>query len=269
MSNADLPKNTVGTESIDHEDIPVALREVSPSSSRFPWLLLVSLGIAALGAVAVGFTLFVSNPGVGVAESQPEGKTEKGETDSEEDTPEDVENLLGHLPYEEAEEENLVAITADGQIRLQEAAAQEFKAMLEAARRDGINLALLSGYRTKAQQQNLFFEVKQQRNQNATKRAEVSAPPGYSEHHTGYAIDIGDANVPTTHLTEDFDKTAAFRWLEENAARFSFELSFPQDNPQGIQYEPWHWRFVGDLDSLETFYRAQNLKEAQTNREDD
>ncbi|MEM1310980.1 MAG: D-alanyl-D-alanine carboxypeptidase family protein, partial [Cyanobacteria bacterium P01_H01_bin.153] len=44
-------------------------------------------------------------------------------------------------------------------------------------------------------------------------------------------------------------------WLETNAARYSFELSFPEGNAQGVQYEPWHWRYVGDPDSLETFYQ--------------
>ena len=104
----------------------------------------------------------------------------------------------------------------------------------------------------------LFFGVKEQRVQDATKRAEVSAPPGYSEHHTGYAIDIGDGNAPTTNLETDFASTAAFRWLEQNALKYSFELSFPPDNPQGVSYEPWHWRFVGDRDSLETFYKVRN-----------
>jgi D-alanyl-D-alanine carboxypeptidase len=47
--------------------------------------------------------------------------------------------------------------------------------------------------------------------------------------------------------------------LQNNAAQYSFELSFPENNPQGINYEPWHWRFVGDSHSLETFYKAQQL----------
>ena len=94
-----------------------------------------------------------------------------------------------------------------------------------------------------------------------SQRAAVSAPPGYSEHHTGYAIDIGDADVPATNLSPDFENTAAFKWLRENAAYFSFELSFPRDNPQNIMYEPWHWRFVGDRHSLETFYKARELFE--------
>lgn len=170
-----------------------------------------------------------------------------------------IENVLGHLPYEEATTVDLTPITADGRIRLRPAAAEKFQAMARDARASGVNLVPLSGYRTVQEQEYLFFEIKAQRNQDASKRAEVSAPPGYSEHHTGYAIDIGDAGVPATNLSVSFENTAAFQWLEQNAARYGFELSFPRDNPQGISYEPWHWRFVGDIDSLETFYRAQNL----------
>lgn len=170
-----------------------------------------------------------------------------------------VENVLGHLPYPQASEAELTPITADGQIRLRSAAAAKFQAMVQDARSSGVNLVPLSGYRTVQEQEYLFFEIKAQRNQDASKRAEVSAPPGYSEHHTGYAIDIGDSRAPATNLSVSFENTAAFQWLQQNAARYGFELSFPRDNPQGISYEPWHWRFVGNIDSLETFYRAQNL----------
>lgn len=168
------------------------------------------------------------------------------------DTPED---LLGHLPYEEAETDDLENITADGAIKLHKDAARSYLEMVDAARRDDIILAALSGFRTVDEQEYLFFEIKKQRGQDASKRAEVSAPPGHSEHHTGYAIDIGDADVPDSHLSESFEKTKAFEWLQENAAFYSFELSFPRGNPQGVSYEPWHWRYVGDRDSLETFYK--------------
>ena len=63
----------------------------------------------------------------------------------------------------------------------------------------------------------------------------------------------------------DFEKTAAFSWLKNNAAKYSFELSFPPDNHQGISYEPWHWRYVGDQESLETFYKARNLQQTTSN----
>ena len=135
------------------------------------------------------------------------------------------------------------------------------------ARASGITLTAISGFRTVQQQEYLFFEIKRQRNQDTRKRAEVSAPPRYSEHHTGYAIDIGDGKVPATNLSENFEQTPAFRWLENNAAKYSFELSFPRNNIQGISYEPWHWRYVGDTDSLKTFYEAQQLQNRPSSEE--
>ncbi len=236
------------------DDIPIAQRDLPNSSPRrSPWLILVGVVLGG-GAIAAGLAFWTMQ--------QPQPTATESEPIEAADPPDPVENILGHLPYEEANPDDLTAITADGSIRLRPAAADRWVEMVDAARRDGITLAALSGYRTEAEQDYLFFEVKEQRNQPPSERAEVSAPPGFSEHHTGYAIDIGDANRPDTHLTVDFENTPGFQWLDTNSARFGFELSFPPDNPQGIAYEPWHWRFVGDSDSLETFYRAQNLPQS-------
>lgn len=173
--------------------------------------------------------------------------------------PPEKDDLLGHLPYQDANSADLVAITNDGRIKLHQAAATKFLRMQADAKAAGINLVILSGFRDQELQNHLFFAVKEQRVQATEKRAEVSAPPGYSEHHTGYALDFGDGQKPATNLEVEFEQTSAFRWLQKNAAKYSFELSFPRDNPQGISYEPWHWRFVGDRTSLETFYKARNF----------
>jgi len=168
-------------------------------------------------------------------------------------------SLLGHLPYEEAPANTLEPITSDGRIKLRKAAAEQFTSMAAAARVEGVELIPLSGFRSVADQEQVFFSLKAERRQLPTERAEVSAPPGYSEHHTGYAVDLADASRPETDLEHTFDTTPAFQWLKQNAARFNFELSFPKDNSQGVSYEPWHWRFVGDRASLETFYQARFL----------
>jgi zinc D-Ala-D-Ala carboxypeptidase len=165
--------------------------------------------------------------------------------------------VLGHYPYKEAPEADLESISSDGGIRLQKDAAKAYNDMVAAAQADGISLSPLSGFRSVKEQEAVFFDVKQARSQTASDRANVSAPPGHSEHHTGYAIDIGDGNVPAVNLSPDFENTAAFKWLETNAVKYSFELSFPKDNKQGVTYEPWHWRFVGDRTSLETFFKAK------------
>ncbi|NJK39964.1 MAG: D-alanyl-D-alanine carboxypeptidase family protein [Oscillatoriales cyanobacterium RM2_1_1] len=175
------------------------------------------------------------------------------------------ENLLGHLPYPEAPVEELENLTADGGIRLRQNAAQAYLDMVADARQDGVILVALSGFRTQEEQEYLFFGVKAQRGQGATKRAEVSAPPGYSEHHTGYAIDIGDGDAPQANVDESFEQTKAFKWLQDKAPYHSFEMSFPKDNLQGVSYEPWHWRYVGDRDSLETFYKTRSRIQSAEN----
>ncbi|MDB9526714.1 M15 family metallopeptidase [Oscillatoria sp. CS-180] len=165
------------------------------------------------------------------------------------------ESLLGHFAYEEAPETELVSSAYDSAVQLRPSAVEQFDAMVAEAESQGIYLVPISGFRAIEDQHYLFFDVKAERGQTPLTRAEVSAPPGYSEHHTGYAIDIADANAPGTDLSVAFEETDAFKWLEKNAPRYSFELSFPRGNPQGVQYEPWHWRFVGDSESLKTFYQ--------------
>ena len=263
-------------DTLDSPDIPEATRETvdTKSSSPFPLVWLGVVGVV-LGAIAIAVVLLLTRPSKQIpqpiskevvtpqtlneaqlpSESNPVAVEETKVAEAEK-----VDNILGHLPYEQVSESELSPITSDGRIRLHKAAATKFKQMQAAARNQGIILTPISGFRSIEAQDYLFFDVKEQRVQDATKRAEVSAPPGYSEHHTGYAIDIGDGKVPATDLSPNFENTAAFRWLEQNAARYSFELSFPPDNPQGISYEPWHWRFVGDRKSLETFYKARNLE---------
>ncbi|MCF6766578.1 D-alanyl-D-alanine carboxypeptidase family protein [Thiotrichales bacterium 19S3-7] len=68
----------------------------------------------------------------------------------------------------------------------------------------------------------------------------VNAPPGFSEHHTGRALDITTPEEQGV-LTESFENTAAFQWLCKYAADFGFTLSYPRENIHGYVYEPWHW----------------------------
>jgi zinc D-Ala-D-Ala carboxypeptidase len=171
-----------------------------------------------------------------------------------------ADSLLGHLSYEEAPDKSLR--TMDGGLKLRSTALPKFQAMTAAAKASGVKLHTISAFRSIADQEKIFFEIKAQRKQGAEKRAEVSAPPRHSEHHTGYAVDLGDATNSAMDLKPEFETTAAFKWLQANAARYSFEMSFPKGNLQGVSYEPWHWRYVGDSDSLETFFRARKTSAA-------
>lgn len=246
------------------EDIPEALRNTpnAQTRSRKKRVFLIG-GLLGLGAIAlVSSFWYITTPRKNAVSGLSSGSTSTAATTANEANPANSKaELLGHFAYSEAPQKELKPIVPNSSIKLRKAAAPKFQAMVVAARAKGVVLVPISGFRSTATQQHIFFDVKAQRGQVATKRAEVSAPPGYSEHHTGYAVDIGDGTVLATNLNPKFEKTKAFKWLSANAARFSFEMSFPKKNPQGVSYEPWHWRYVGDRHSLETFYKARGKKQ--------
>ena len=161
--------------------------------------------------------------------------------------------VLGHLPYKEIHKEKLVLIEPNIEVHID--MRDSLLKMREEAKKDGIYLVFLSGYRSINLQKDIFYSLKSIRNQEAAERARVSAPPGYSEHSTGFAIDIGDATQRETDFETQFENTKAFRWLIKNAAKFHFKLSFNKDNKY-IDYEPWHWRYEGSIDALKIFERS-------------
>ena len=161
--------------------------------------------------------------------------------------------ILGHLPYKEIPKEKLVLIEPNIEVHID--MRDSLLKMREEAKKDGIYLVFLSGYRSINLQNDIFYSLKSIRNQEAAERARVSAPPGYSEHSTGFAIDIGDATKRETDFETDFENTDAFRWLIKNAAKFHFKLSFNKNNKY-IDYEPWHWRYEGSIEALKVFESA-------------
>tara|TARA_B100000212_G_scaffold126679_1_gene95003 strand:- start:70 stop:783 length:714 start_codon:yes stop_codon:yes gene_type:complete len=158
--------------------------------------------------------------------------------------------ILGHLPYAEIPKEKLVLIEPNIEVHID--MRDSLIKMRNEAKKDGIYLVFLSGYRSINLQNEIFYSLKSFRNQEAAERARVSAPPGYSEHSTGFAIDIGDATQRETDFETEFENTDAFKWLIKNAAKFHFKLSFTKDN-KFIDYEPWHWRYEGSIEALKVF----------------
>lgn len=144
-------------------------------------------------------------------------------------------------PQTEPDLSTLVTIahtTDDRPIQLTPAAAAAWADMHLAALGAGLTLIPVSGFRSIARQAEII------RGHLASGRAldeilTLVAAPGYSEHHTGRAIDITAPDDPP--LAEGFALTTAFAWLSGHASSFGFHLSFPRDNPHGIAYEPWHW----------------------------
>ena len=168
-----------------------------------------------------------------------------------------IKSLLGHLPYPEASIDELIFFSPG--IYVHKDIYENFKEMQYRAAQRGISLKLLSGFRSIELQRDIFYENKSIRNQTAVERSMVSAPPGYSEHSTGYAIDVGDGDYPETHFEVEFEQTPAFKWMKRFAPKYHFVLSFPPTNKQGITYEPWHWRFEGTVNALKKFEAANKI----------
>lgn len=130
--------------------------------------------------------------------------------------------------------------------------AEDMKAMLAAAKTDGVDLIICSAYRNIQTQTNNFnAKVQEYMNlgyskEEATKvTATIIAVPGTSEHHTGLAADIVTPSYQ--RLNAGFAKTDAFKWLKAHCAEFGFVLRYPEDKTDvtKIIYEPWHYRYVG------------------------
>jgi zinc D-Ala-D-Ala carboxypeptidase len=145
----------------------------------------------------------------------------------------------------QAEPADLVVVETDDsgrQFLLAAPAAEAWRAMKAAALADGVVMRIVSAFRSIDRQAEIV-RAKLDRGQSLEDILCVSAAPGFSEHHTGRALDLTTDGVRP--LEEEFEGTDAYRWLAANAGRFGFVLSFPRDNPHGYSYEPWHWRFDG------------------------
>jgi D-alanyl-D-alanine carboxypeptidase len=117
-------------------------------------------------------------------------------------------------------------------------AARAFARMRAAAATDAIELQLVSAFRS-ADYQLGILKRKLDRGLSIDEILRVSAAPGYSEHHSGRAVDLTAPGYAA--LEQEFEASPAFAWLSRHAGRFGFALSFPRDNPHRIAYEPWHW----------------------------
>jgi zinc D-Ala-D-Ala carboxypeptidase len=121
--------------------------------------------------------------------------------------------------------------------------------MLDDAKADGIDLSVVSAYRSFETQQELKGAYTQTYGSGANA---FSADQGYSEHQLGTTLDITDPSTAGTYTS--FKDTEAYAWLLDNAYRYGFILSYPEGNAYYI-FEPWHWRFVG-TDLARDLHRA-------------
>ncbi len=153
--------------------------------------------------------------------------------------PDDYGRADGKPVFEEAAELIDVGLNLVGRMqRLTPGTARKWTEMVAAAAADNVTLLIVSGFRGFDYQARLIRK-KLNLGQSLSDILAVNAAPGFSEHHTGRAVDI--ATPGSRPLTEEFEDSEAFRWLTANAADYGFSMSYPRDNPFGFVFEPWHW----------------------------
>lgn len=163
-----------------------------------------------------------------------------------------------HLRYPPADEAGLVPVgplrVGKPPARLCRDAAEALGRLVAAAYADGAHLVVLSGYRSLAEQAVAFEDA--ERRHGRGRGIRWVAPPGRSEHATGWAVDLADLGTPAADDELPFADTPAGLWLARRAVEFGFEMSFPPGNWQHIGPEPWHFRFVGSPESRAVFHPA-------------
>ncbi|MFB5676533.1 D-alanyl-D-alanine carboxypeptidase family protein [Paenibacillus terreus] len=147
-------------------------------------------------------------------------------------------------------------------------AAGALEKLFAAAKKDGIKLRAVSGYRSYSRQKTIYNNnVKTKGLEYASK---VSAVPGMSEHQTGLAIDVSSPSVGNA-LEQSFGSTKEGKWLAKHAPEYGFVIRYPKgkDDITGYVYEPWHIRYIGvDLAedaaskglTLEEYFDEVNIK---------
>ena len=133
---------------------------------------------------------------------------------------------------------DLVSLDGYGGGKMERVAAQNFKEMVNAAKKDGISIYNVSGYRSYNTQKDLYNGYVSRNGQ--AKADTFSARAGTSEHQTGLATDVNN-------VSDSFANTSAYKWLIKNPYKYVFILRYPKGKEfiTGYKYEPWHFRYVG------------------------
>ncbi|ASS67191.1 MULTISPECIES: M15 family metallopeptidase [unclassified Paenibacillus] len=148
--------------------------------------------------------------------------------------------------------------------KLRKEAAGALEKLVAGAKKDGISLAGVSGYRSETRQKTLFDNYAKKDGVAAADK--YSARPGHSEHQTGLAIDMSGTDGKCA-AESCFGGTPEAEWLAAHAADYGFIIRYPEgkESITGYKYEPWHIRFVGKElavklaasgDTLEEYYGA-------------
>jgi D-alanyl-D-alanine carboxypeptidase len=138
-----------------------------------------------------------------------------------------------------------VNLPKSSEAQMQAQAADALEELFRAAALTGVNLKIISAYRSYNDQEAIFNEYVAQ--YGASEAETFSARPGYSEHQTGLAVDVGSSDS-ICDLDECFGETIEGGWLAKNAHLFGFIVRYRENDVAitGYQYEPWHLRYLGN-----------------------
>lgn len=149
-----------------------------------------------------------------------------------------------HLTNNLVEIQENIRTANDKHICLEETTAIHLEKLFNNAQKEGHNLIVTSGYRDPSHQARLYHN-----SPNTKPGASIVSvvEPGHSEHQLGTTVDISGSAIGYHPTTSAFGQTKEMQWLQSNAHKYGFILSFPEDSTTitGVIYEPWHWRFVG------------------------
>lgn len=156
-------------------------------------------------------------------------------------------------------------ITKYSALCFKKSTAEALTSLLEESKKDKIMLAVTSGYRDATEQARLFnywFFVDPRRAINEV------ALPGASEHQLGVAVDFTGASINFKGANEKFENSLESKWLEENAYKFGFVMSYPKGKEvvTGYSYEPWHYRYVGLEVAEQVKFKGSTYKEVMEER---
>lgn len=132
--------------------------------------------------------------------------------------------------------------------------------MIQNAKAKGLDIVYRSGFRSYQQQVSLFNSYVQRDGRKAAEK--YSSPPGYSEHQTGLAFDVG-SNRYNKDFLKEYGETPEGKWLVKHAHEYGFILRYPKGKEQitGYQYEPWHFRYVGKKTAKAIYDKQLTLEE--------
>lgn len=140
-------------------------------------------------------------------------------------------------------------------------AREAFERMAAAASLENIHLTAFSTYRSFDYQTGLYERYVQRDGVEEADR--YSARPGYSEHQTGLAFDIGEVNREQDWASSSFGETEAGKWLAEHAHLYGFVMRYPagKESITGYMHESWHFRYVGEVIAKDIYKNESTLEE--------